>query len=52
MKLLILGVSNIWKTTIGKELSNKLNCKFFDVDEEIIDIYGSIDHFQALFPND
>ena len=52
MKLLIWGVSNIGKTTIGKELSNKLNCKFFDVDEEIIDIYGSIDNFQAIFPND
>lgn len=52
MKLLIWGVSNIGKTTIGKELSNKLNCKFYDVDEEIIDIYGSIDNFQAIFPND
>ena len=52
MKLLIWGVSNIGKTTIGKELSNKLNCKFYDVDEEIINIYGSIDDFQAIFPND
>ena len=52
MKLLIWGVSNIGKTTIGKELSAKLNCKFYDVDEEIIDIYGSIDNFQAMFPND
>lgn len=52
MKLLIWGVSNIGKTTIGKELSNKLNCKFYDVDEEIINIYGSIDNFQAIFPND
>ena len=52
MKLLIWGVSNIGKTTIGKELSAKLNCKFYDVDEEIIDIYGSIDNFQAIFPND
>ena len=52
MKLLIWGVSNIGKTTIGKELYNKLNCKFYDVDEEIINIYGSIDNFQAIFPND
>ena len=52
MKILIWGVSNIGKTTIGKELSAKLNCKFYDVDEEIIDIYGSIDNFQAIFPND
>lgn len=52
MKLLIWGVSNIGKTTIGKELSKKLNCKFYDVDDEIIDIYGSIDNFQEIFPND
>lgn len=52
MKLLIWGVSNIGKTTIGKELSKKLNCKFYDVDDEIIDIYGSIDNFQAIFSND
>ena len=52
MKLLIWGVSNIGKTTIGKELSKKLNCKFYDVDDEIIDIYGSIDNFQEMFPND
>ena len=51
MKLLIWGVSNIGKTTIGKELANKLICKFYDVDEEIINIYGSIDNFQAIFPN-
>lgn len=52
MKLLIWGVSNIGKTTIGKELSKKLNCKFYDVDDEIIDIYGSINNFQEIFPND
>ena len=52
MKLLIWGVSNIGKTTIGKELSKKLNCKFYDLDDEIIDIYGSIDNFQEIFPND
>lgn len=52
MKLLIWGVSNIGKTTIGRELSKKLQCKFYDVDEEIIDIYGSIDNFQEIYPND
>lgn len=52
MKLLIWGVSNIGKTTIWKELSKKLNCKFYDVDDEIIDIYGSINNFQKIFPND
>lgn len=52
MKLLIWGVSNVGKTTIGKELSKKLHCKFYDVDDEIIDIYGSIDTFQEIYPND
>jgi len=52
MKLLIWGVSNIGKTTIGRELSRKLQCKFYDVDEEIMNIYGSIDNFQDIYPND
>lgn len=51
MKLLIWGVSNIGKTTIGRELSKKLQCKFYDVDEEIINIYGSIDNFQEIYPD-
>lgn len=52
MKWLIWGVSNISKTTIGKELSKKINCKFYDIDEKIINIYGSIDNFQEMYPND
>ena len=52
MKLLIWGVSNVGKTTIGEALAKQLNCKFYDVDEEIINIYGSIDNFQEIFPND
>lgn len=52
MKLLIWGVSNVGKTTIGRELSKKLNCKFYDIDDEIIKMYGSIDIFQKIFPND
>ena len=52
MKLLIWGISNVGKTTIGRELSKKLNCKFYDIDEEIIEIYGSIDTFQEIYPND
>lgn len=35
MNLLIWGISNIGKITIGRELSKKLQCKFYDVDEEI-----------------
>lgn len=51
MKLLIWGVSNVGKTTIGRELSKRLNCKFYDIDDEIIKIYGSIDNFQEIYPN-
>ena len=51
MKLLIWGVSNVGKTTIGRELSKILNCKFYDIDDEIIKIYGSIDDFQEIYPN-
>ena len=46
MKLLIWGVSNVGKTTIGRELSKRLNCKFYDIDDEIIKIYGSIEYIQ------
>lgn len=52
MHLLIWGVSNVGKTTIGRELAKKLNCKFYDIDDEIVKIYGSIDNFQEVFPND
>lgn len=52
MKLLIWGVSNVGKTTIGKELSKRLNCKFYDIDDEITKIYESIDDFQEIYPND
>ena len=42
MKLLIWGVSNIGKTTIGRELSKKLQCKFYDIDKEIINIMEAL----------
>jgi shikimate kinase len=51
LKLLIWGVSNVGKTTIGRELSKVLNCKFYDIDEEIIKMYESIDAFQEIYPN-
>lgn len=52
MKLLIWGVSNVGKTTIGRKLAKKMNYQFYDIDDEIIKIYGSIDSFQEEFPND
>ena len=33
MQLLIWGISNIGKTTIGRELSKRLNCKFYEVNQ-------------------
>ena len=45
MRLLIWGVSNIGKTTIGQKLADKLNIDFYDIDYEIIKEYGSIDLF-------
>ncbi|MEG1288212.1 MAG: shikimate kinase [Bacilli bacterium] len=50
-KILIWGVSNVGKTTIGKNLAKRLRVKFYDIDDEIIKKYGSIDLFQKLFPN-
>lgn len=52
MKLLIWGISCVGKTAIGKELAKKINCKFYDIDDEIIKMYGSIDIFQEEFPDD
>lgn len=52
MKLLIWGVSNVGKTTIGKRLATLLNYNFYDIDEEIIKEYKSIDFFQEVYPND
>ena len=52
MKILIWGISNVGKTTIGKKLAKKINYKFYDIDDEIIKMYGSIDLFQEKFPDD
>lgn len=35
MNILIFGVSNVGKTTIGRILADKLNVTFYDMDEEI-----------------
>lgn len=35
MKIILIGLMGAGKTTIGKELSNKLNLKFIDMDDEI-----------------
>lgn len=35
MNILIFGVSNVGKTTVGRILADKLNVKFYDMDEEV-----------------
>lgn len=52
MRLLIWEISNIGKTTIGRELAKKIKCKFYDIDEIIMELYGSVDEFREFFPND
>lgn len=50
MKILLFGISNVGKSTIGKLLSEKLNYEFDDLDEEIKRRYGKIDTFMDKFP--
>ena len=35
MKIILIGLMGAGKTTVGKELSNKLNLRFVDMDDEI-----------------
>lgn len=50
MRLLIWGVGNIGKTSVGRLLAKKLNIKFYDVDEDfILRDYPCIDFFQYQF---
>ena len=50
MKILLFGITNVGKTTIGKLLSEKLNYEFDDLDEEIKRRYGKIDTFMNKYP--
>lgn len=52
MKILLFGISNVGKSTIGKQLSRKLEYDFDDLDEEIKRQYGKIDNFQLEYPFD
>lgn len=51
MKILIFGISCIGKTSVGKLLAKKMNCRFIDLDDVNIQRYGSIEAFQSAFPN-
>lgn len=35
MKILLFGVSNVGKTTIGKLLSGRIGFDYFDLDDEV-----------------
>ena len=52
MKILLFGITNVGKTTIGKLLSEELNYEFDDLDDEIKKRYGKIDKFQEKYPDD
>lgn len=52
MKILLFGITNVGKSTIGKMLSKKLNYDFDDIDDEIKRIYKTIDIFKEKYPND
>ena len=52
MKILLFGITNVGKSTIGKLLSEKLNYEFDDLDEEIKRRYGKIDTFINKYPWD
>ena len=52
MIILLFGVSNVGKTTIGEVLSNKLNYEFYDLDQEIKNYYhDTIEGFIIRYPD-
>lgn len=52
MKILLFGISNVGKSTIGKTLSEKLHYAYDDTDDEIKRRYTKIDTFKEKFPDD
>lgn len=51
MIILLFGVSQVGKSSVGKALAKRLNYKFKDLDQIIFDTYGSVENFQSLYPN-
>ncbi|MFH1726445.1 MAG: shikimate kinase [Elusimicrobiota bacterium] len=50
MRILLVGLSCVGKTTIGRLLGGRLGCPFFDLDEEVERHFGtSIQRLQARF---
>lgn len=57
MIILLFGISNVGKTTVGKLLAKKLNYQFYDMDEEIRKYYhttniGFINRYKNLEDRD
>lgn len=52
MKILLFGITNVGKSTIGKILSKELNYDYDDIDDEIKRRYKKIDIFREQFSND
>lgn len=48
MKIVLVGFMGVGKTSVGKDLSERLNLDFFDTDIEIEKRYGSI---ESIFEN-
>lgn len=40
MNILLFGVSDVGKTSIGKRMAEKLNYDFYDIDDEVKQYYG------------
>jgi shikimate kinase len=53
MRILLVGVSCVGKTTIGRLLAGRLVCPFFDLDEEVERHFGtSIERLHSRFLTD
>lgn len=53
MRVVLVGVGCVGKTTIGRVLAGRLGCPFFDLDEDIEKHFGtSIERAQARFLTD
>ena len=50
MKILLFGISNVGKTTVGKQLAERLGYMFYDLDEEIKkDMNMTLEEFANTF---
>lgn len=50
-RVLLYGPSQVGKSTVGKEVARVLDIPFYDLDYDLMDIYGSIEEFQKQYPH-